>query len=94
MKKMTWLVAGLVVYACGMLFEIGALLAFSRAPSGEPTTTGVYRFSQNPIYLGVFLVVVGIGIASASWVFLLIAVAMHLLIRFSLSAEEATGFHH
>jgi protein-S-isoprenylcysteine O-methyltransferase Ste14 len=42
----------------------------------KPNTTGIYRISRHPLYLGMFVVYVGIGIASASWVYLLIALAL------------------
>ena len=39
-----------------------------------PVTGGVYWISRNPMYLGQFLVYLGMGIACASWIVLLLAV--------------------
>jgi protein-S-isoprenylcysteine O-methyltransferase Ste14 len=41
----------------------------------KPNTTGLYRFSRHPMYLGILLVYIGISIACASWVYLLLALA-------------------
>ena len=43
-------------------------------PVDEPVTTGLYRYSRHPMYLASFLALVGAGIASASWLFLLLAI--------------------
>jgi protein-S-isoprenylcysteine O-methyltransferase Ste14 len=57
-----------------------AVRNFSRAetpvPSTRPVrtlvTTGVHRLSRNPIYVGMFLIYVGIGVAVGSpWVLVL-----------------------
>lgn len=35
----------------------------------------IYRISRHPMYLGILLVYIGIGIASSSWLYLLLAFA-------------------
>jgi protein-S-isoprenylcysteine O-methyltransferase Ste14 len=69
----TWFYAGLPVYLLGLAFIITAMLAFIALPADKPNTTGLYRISRHPMYLGIFLMYIGIGIASASWVYLLLA---------------------
>ena len=71
-----WFYAGLSVYLLGLAFVATAILTFIATPVDEPNTTGIYRISRHPLYLGMFVVYVGIGIASASWVYLLIALAL------------------
>jgi len=71
-----WFYAGLSVYLLGLAFVAIAILTFIATPVDEPNTTGIYRISRHPLYLGMFVVYVGIGIASASWVYLLIALAL------------------
>jgi len=68
-----WFYAGLFVYLLGWAFLILAMLNFIATPVDKPNTTGIYRFSRHPWYLGMFLIYVGTGVVSASWIYLLIA---------------------
>jgi protein-S-isoprenylcysteine O-methyltransferase Ste14 len=54
----------------------------------EPITKGVYRFSRHPAYFGGFLIFLGIGIACASWVYILFAVAWIVMWHIAVPAEE------
>ena len=54
----------------------------------NPVTKGVYRISRHPIYLGGFLVYLGIGIACASWLFILLALAWIILWLIAVPSEE------
>jgi protein-S-isoprenylcysteine O-methyltransferase Ste14 len=52
-------------------------------------TSGIYRFTRNPIYLGFLLVVIGISLDSGSyWGILLAPVLVILFNRFVIQPEE------
>lgn len=80
--------AGSLLYILGMLVVIMALLSFHTTPVDKPVTKGVYRFSRNPMYLGLFLIFIGIGIACVSWLFLLLAAVFISLSSTSVVLEE------
>jgi protein-S-isoprenylcysteine O-methyltransferase Ste14 len=61
---------------------------FAATPVDKPVTRGVYRISRHPVYLSGFLLYAGIGIAGASWVMLLLAVAWIVLWCIVVPAEE------
>jgi protein-S-isoprenylcysteine O-methyltransferase Ste14 len=82
-----WFYAGLVIYLLGLAF-IMSVITFSGTPLEKPNTTGIYRVSRNPMYFGWFLAYVGIGIASASWLFLLLSVALIILMNILSGSEE------
>ena len=67
-----WFYAGLPVYLLGWAFLIFAMLVFTHTPVDKPNIAGIYRFSRHPWYIGMFLIYIGTGIASASWVYLLV----------------------
>jgi protein-S-isoprenylcysteine O-methyltransferase Ste14 len=83
-----WLYIGLFVYLFGMIFAIVAGTNLMNTPLDRPATKGLYRISRNPIYLGTFLIFTGIGIASASWLFLLLIVVFIVLQHILIASEE------
>ncbi|MFC1934515.1 methyltransferase family protein [Chloroflexota bacterium] len=74
-----WLYTGLPIYLLGLILVIMALLSFSTTPPDEPVTKGVYRISRHPMNFGFFLVLIGMGIASTSWIILLCAILFLIL---------------
>jgi protein-S-isoprenylcysteine O-methyltransferase Ste14 len=67
-----WFYAGLAVYLVGFAFLVLAMHTFTATPVDKPNTTGIYCVSRHPWYIGLFSIYIGIGIASASWVYLLV----------------------
>jgi protein-S-isoprenylcysteine O-methyltransferase Ste14 len=69
---------------------------FSRAatpvPSNQPVralvTTGIHGRSRNPIYVGMLLLYVGLGIAARSPWILLLALPLVLILRYGVVARE------
>jgi protein-S-isoprenylcysteine O-methyltransferase Ste14 len=86
----------------GSLLLIGAALIaagirnFARArtpiPTNQPTralvTTGIHGWTRNPIYLGMFLVYGGIGVAAQSLWTLILALPLAITIRYGVVARE------
>ncbi len=68
-----WFYIGLPVYLLGFAFLALAMLAFIATPVDKPNATGIYRISRHPWYVGMVFIYIGTGIASASWVYLLVA---------------------
>jgi len=82
-----WLYIGLFVYLFGMIFTVVAGTNLMNTPLDRPATEGLYRISRNPIYLGTNLIFIGIGIACASWLFLLL-IAIFIFLQDILIAPE------
>jgi protein-S-isoprenylcysteine O-methyltransferase Ste14 len=82
------LYAGIALFVVGLIIFKTALIPWSTTPFDEPITRGLYRYSRHPIYIGVFVQYIGIGIASASGLFLLIAVISIILSILITPAEE------
>jgi protein-S-isoprenylcysteine O-methyltransferase Ste14 len=68
-----WFYIGLPVYLIGLVVVLLAIRTFTVTPVDKPNTTGVYRISRHPWYVGAALIFIGTSIASASWVYLLLA---------------------
>jgi protein-S-isoprenylcysteine O-methyltransferase Ste14 len=83
-----WFYTGLAVYLLGFAFLVLAMLTFISTPVDKPNTTGIYRISRHPWYLGMFSIYVGTGLASASWLYLLLALIWLIPIRNALMIPE------
>ena len=83
-----WLYGGLIICLFGMIFTSVAILNFVTSPKEKVITKGLYRFTRNPTYIGMILMQIGLGMASSSWLYLLLTVAMMILLNANLSAEE------
>lgn len=86
-----WFYIGLAVYLLGFVISITALLSIATTKPGEPFTTGMYRYSRNPIAIGTLLPFIGAGIASASWLFLLLSVILMFISYFLVITEESAN---
>jgi len=87
---------GLLLIVLGCLLGYGGVRSFRRAatavnpyaPSTTLATTGVYAYLRNPMYLGLGLIVGGLGIALASDWMLVMLVAAALTIHFGVVKRE------
>lgn len=86
--RTVWFYMGLVVYIMGLIVSIAALFSIAATEPGQPFTTGMYRYSRHPIALGTLLSMTGTGIASASWLFLLLSVILMVISHFLTITEE------
>ncbi len=90
-----WVLGGLLI-AAALATELWAFVLFRRArtsilpmrPTSAILSTGPYRYSRNPIYLGMFFAVAGLAIALGSlWQFGALA-ALYLVLRWGVVARE------
>ena len=89
-----WLGGAVVVVALALF--AWAIVTITRAGSNVPTNTptisivdtGPYRFTRNPIYLGMMLALVGLAIAFDSAWLLVTLVPFALVIRYGVVARE------
>ncbi len=89
-----WLGAMVFVLALGLFaWAIVTMTgAGSNVPTNLPTTTivetGPYRFTRNPIYLGMFLGLIGLSIAFDNLWLLIMLAPFALVIRYGVVARE------
>jgi protein-S-isoprenylcysteine O-methyltransferase Ste14 len=89
-----WL--GATVFALALVLVAWAIATMTRTGSNVPTSlptttiveTGPYRFTRNPIYLGMFLGLAGLAIAFDNLWLLATLVPFALVIRYGVVARE------
>ncbi|MFC1962206.1 methyltransferase family protein [Chloroflexota bacterium] len=79
---------GITIFLLGLIINTGATINFGKTPINKPVTRGVYRLSRHPIYLGLLLIYLSVGIASVSWLFLVLTAFSAILINLSVADEE------
>jgi len=82
------LYAGIALFLVGLIISVVARISWRTTPIDEPITKGLYKYSRHPIYIGVFVQYIGICIASASWLFLLLMTVHIFLAILCVPAEE------
>jgi protein-S-isoprenylcysteine O-methyltransferase Ste14 len=83
-----WFYAGLTTYLVGLVMFLTAIVNIATTPPGQLFTHGIYRYSRHPLYFSGSITFVGVGVASASWVFLLLSVVIIILQTSQVIAEE------
>jgi protein-S-isoprenylcysteine O-methyltransferase Ste14 len=84
----TWFYVGLIVYLLGVIVETMAMLNFFTTAVDEPVNKGIYRFSRNPMYFGMFLIFFGTSIACVSLIFLVLTAIFTILSHVVVVYEE------
>ena len=83
-----WFYVGLSLCVIGVVAWTIAIVNIVDIPLGEPWTKGLYRYSRHPMNLSSYLILIGAGIASASWIFLLFSVVIIIFTVIESIAEE------
>ena len=84
-----WFYVGLPIALVGVVTYIMIMVSFVTTPLGkEPVTTGLYRYSRHPMYVSQLVMFIGVGIASASWLFLLLTIVYTALSLIYVGTEE------
>jgi len=83
-----WFYAGLAIYLVGLAMLVTAIVNIATTPLGQPFAKGTYRYSRHPMMFSSYITWVGVSVASASWVFLLLSIVVMGLMVFEAIAEE------
>ena len=85
-----WLYTGIALYVVGTLFLTLFFTDVAATPYGQPFTRGAYRYSRNPMYIGMFLQFIGTAAAAASWLLLLLTLMLMFVMWTLVMVEERT----
>jgi protein-S-isoprenylcysteine O-methyltransferase Ste14 len=83
-----WFYVGFAIYLVGLVMFLAAIVNISTTPLGQPFNTGMYRYSRHPMMFSIAITFIGVSIATASWVFLLLTAVIIVLQISQANAEE------
>ena len=70
-----WFYIGLPIALIGTIAYAAVVVSFfTTSINKEPLTNGLYRYSRHPMYITTLVMLIGVGIACASWIFLLFTI--------------------
>ena len=84
----TWLYIGLAIYLIGLVMFLASVARVAITPQGQLFTQGIYRYSRHPLYLSMLLTFAGVGMACASWVYLILTMVLIFLQAYQVEKEE------
>lgn len=84
----TWFIIGMVIFILGTFPFLIACCNFATTPSNELVVKGVYKISRNPMYFFTTVALLGVSIASASFVMILLLGSYNAFQHFFALGEE------
>jgi len=85
-----WFYVGFTVFVIGAVFLAAATKSFMITPVNKLITEGVYQYSRHPMYLSTSFICLGTGIATMSWIFILLSLLIAICFRQEALLEERT----
>ena len=83
-----WFYAGVLIYLLGLGILLAAIVSNAATPVDRPFTSGAYRFSRHPMFVAITMANIGISLAAASWILLLLSLVVQGLQISQANAEE------
>lgn len=83
-----------MMYLVGIFLVILSMIYFAITPLDKPVTIGIYRYSRNPMFLGFFIIYLGISIACLSWTYFLLTLLFIILVYYASPFEERATLDH
>jgi len=83
-----WFYIGIFIFLLAAALLIAASISFITTPTDKPVTKGIYKYSRHPLYFSCLLALIAIGIATASWIILLVAILFFISVNIITGSEE------
>lgn len=83
-----WFCIGFCIFFLGLVLLSFSTSNFITTPVDQVIQKGVYKFSRHPMYLATFLICLGSGIATTSWILMLLSIIIFVCFHYEALLEE------
>ena len=83
-----WFYIGFFTFIFGTLFLSFSTYSFITASANQLIQKGIYKYSRHPMYLATFMIWLGSGIATASWILIILSVMLAICLGHEAGLEE------
>lgn len=83
-----WFLIGSIIFLLSYISLVISYLNYMNSAANKSRVVGFYNISRNPIYFFTSITLLGISIASASWVMLILVIIHFIISHFVILAEE------
>ena len=73
-----WFWIGVSIFGISTILSAIAMINFAKTPHDQPVTKGIYLFSRNPVQVLAIIMLIGVGLATVSWI--IIAASLLLVV--------------
>ena len=87
LQSIVFIVVGTIIYLSGLVIYISAMYYFAINEYDKPVTSGIYKFSRHPVYLGFFIMFFGVFIATLN-IFVLITNILLAIVSYKIAKQE------
>lgn len=79
---------GTIIYLIGLFLSAFSMWSFSKAELLQPVTNGIYKISRHPMQIMNFVMWIGIGIVTETWIIIICTILFAIFSYPSLKAQE------
>ncbi len=83
-----WFLIGLILFSLSACFFTNSLFHYANTDPSRPVTTGIYKYTRNPQQIFAALMWIGVGIATTSFIIILLCVLQLILAYPTFKAQE------
>ena len=74
-----WFWIGISVFSISTILSAISMINFATTPHNQPVTKGMYRISRNPIQILAIIMLIGIGLATVSWIIMVASLLLAII---------------
>ncbi|UCG54390.1 MAG: isoprenylcysteine carboxylmethyltransferase family protein [Dehalococcoidia bacterium] len=74
-----WFWVGVVFFGGSTILSTLSMINFATTPLDKPVTKGIYRISRHPIQVFAIIMLIGVGLVTASWIIIVLSLLLAVI---------------
>ena len=83
-----WFWFGVTISSISVILSAISIVNFATTPYDQPVTKSMYRISRNPVQVLAIIMLVGIGLATVSWIIIVASLLLAIISYHTFLAQE------